>query len=86
MSHMNRPLVTQVFGMKLVDQPKTLAEWREHTISFDQSWHECKDIFAQQKRSAMQYYSCAEPTTTPPANTTAPKKTYYENVPMDVDR
>jgi Retrotransposon gag protein len=85
MSHMNRPLVTQVFGMKLADQPKTLAEWRDQTTSFDRSWCECRDIFAQQKRSATQYYSCAEPTTSPTTNTTL-KKTYYENVPMDVDR
>jgi hypothetical protein len=86
MSHMNRPLVTQVFGMKLADQPKTLAEWRDKTISFDRSWRECRDIFAQQKRSTTQYYSRAEPSTPSSTNTTTPKKTYYENVPMDVDR
>jgi Retrotransposon gag protein len=86
MSHMNRPLVTQIFGMKLADQPKTLAEWRDQTISFDRSWRECRDIFAQQKRSATQYYSCAEPSAPPSTNTITPKKTYYENIPMDVDR
>jgi hypothetical protein len=86
MSHMNRPLVTQIFGMKLADQLKTLAEWRDQTTSFDRSWRECRDIFAQQKRSATQYYSRTEPSNTPTTTNTTPKKTYYENVPMDVDR
>jgi hypothetical protein len=83
---MNHPLITQVFGMKLADQPKTLTEWREHMITFDRSWHECKDIFAQQKRSMTQYYSHAELNATPNPTTNTPKKTYYKNVPMDIDR